>query len=218
MDSNKPIYVAIADDHPMVITGLQNMLSTAAHITVQAVYENGKDLLEGLKLQIPQVLLLDILLPDITGQELAAIISKQYPKVRILAITSLDAPSHVKSMMRNGCAGYILKNTRVKTLITAIEQVHAGETYIEPALKDQMMQNVLQYSKQPAKAKLPNLTQREKEVLKLIIDEHNNQEIADKLFISLRTVENHRFSLLQKLDVKNSIGLVRMAIQMGLVE
>jgi DNA-binding NarL/FixJ family response regulator len=193
------------------------MLSAAGNITVQNAYETGTALLEGLEKQRPDVLLLDVQLPDYKGQDLALIISRKYPSVRILAITSYDAPMHVKSMMRNGCKGYILKNTRLKPLIAAIEQVHAGETYIDPVLKEQMMQNMLHYKKSSGNRQ-PNLTSREKEILRLIIEEYTNQEIADRLFLSLRTVENHRFSLLQKLEVKNSIGLVRAAIEMGLVQ
>lgn len=212
-----PIKVAIVDDHPLAISGLRNMLADNKKIVVSDTYENGATLLEGIEKKQPDVLLLDIHLPDYRGQDLAAIISKKYPSVKILVITSLDAPTHVKTMMRNGCSGYVLKNTRVKALVHAIEEVYKGETYIEPALKEQMMQNVLQFKKN-TKIKVPNLTQREKEILKLIVEEYTNQEIADKLFLSMRTVENHRFSLLQKLDVKNSIGLVRMAIQMGLID
>lgn len=211
------ITVDITDDHPLAINGLQNMLSSSDHIRVNNTYETGTDLLKGLMKQQPDVLLLDVLLPDYTGQQLAGIIHKNYPDIKILAITSLDAPNQVKSMMRNGCNGYILKNTRVKALMSAIEEVYNGATYIEPALKEQMVQNVLSFKK-TVKDRVPNLTEREKEILKLIVEEYSNQEIAGKLFVSLRTVENHRFSLLQKLDVKNSIGLVRMAIQMGLVE
>jgi DNA-binding NarL/FixJ family response regulator len=212
-----PITVAITDDHPLAISGLQNMLSHSDAVVVQSAYETGAALLEGLETELPDVLLLDIQLPDYKGHELAEIVNKKYPSIKILAITSLDAPIHVKSMMRHGCSGYILKNARLKALIHAIEQVYEGVNYIEPVLKEQMMQNMLQFKKTTA-GKLPNLTQREKEILKLIVEEYTNQEIADKLYLSLRTVENHRSSLLQKLDVKNSIGLVRAAIQLGLVE
>ncbi|RYZ53317.1 MAG: response regulator transcription factor [Sphingobacteriales bacterium] len=211
------IKVAITDDHPLAISGLKNMLSDVPHIEVANTYENGTLLLEGLRQSQPDVLLLDVQLPDIKGQELAEIISRDYPKVKILAITSLDAPIHVRSMMKHGCSGYVLKNIRVNALQHAIEQVYAGEQYIEPALKEQMMQNLLQVKKTSG-GRTPALTQREKEILKLIVEENTNQEIAEKLFLSLRTIENHRFSLLQKLEVKNSIGLVKVAIQLGLVD
>ncbi len=211
------INVAIVDDHPLAISGLKNMLSEAPNIIVSQTYEDGQSCLDGLKIHQPDVLLLDVQLPDFKGQDLSEIISKTYPEIKILAITSLDAPIFVKSMMKHGCKGYILKNTRLKTLVHAIEQLYEGGIYIEPTLKEQMMQNML-HIKKSATTRKPTLTLREREILKLIVEENTNQEIADKLFISLRTVENHRFSLLQKLDVKNAIGLVKVAIQLGLVD
>src|SRR4051812_42263260 len=131
-----PIRVAITDDHPLAVTGLQNMLMSSNHITVRHTYANGNDLLNGLKTEQPDVLLLDILLPDIKGDELAKTIHNSYPKIKILAITSLDAPIHVKAMLRSGCKGYLLKNTDVQTLIHAIEQVNEGKEYIEASIKE----------------------------------------------------------------------------------
>jgi DNA-binding NarL/FixJ family response regulator len=210
-----PIRVAIIDDHPLAIAGLQNMLSSCEAITVSSTYSSGAALLKGFEQEQPDVLLLDVLLQDMKGQELAGIIRARYPIVRMLAITSLDAPIHVKSMMRNGCNGYLLKNTDVKNLICAITEVHEGKEYIEPSLKEQMLQNMLHF-KRGNKTGNPTLSRREKEILQLIIEENTNQQIADKLFLSLRTIENHRFSLLQKMEVKNTVGLIKMAIQLGL--
>jgi DNA-binding NarL/FixJ family response regulator len=212
-----PINVAVVDDHPLAISGLKNMLSEIPEIIVSNTYEDGQSCLDGLKSSQPDVLLLDIQLPDIKGEDLSEIISNTYPDVKILAITSLDAPIFIKSMMKHGCKGYILKNVRLKTLVHAIETLYEGGIYIEPSLKEQMMQNML-HIKSNITTRKPTLTTREKEILKLIIEENTNQEIADKLFISLRTVENHRFSLLQKLNVKNAVGLVKVAILLGLVD
>lgn len=211
-----PIKVAIIDDHPLAVSGLWNMLANKHNIQVTETYECGTSLLLGLQHSQPDVLLLDIRLPDYSGQELAVLIRKKYPQIRILVITSLDAPTYVKSMLSAGCSGYVLKNIRTHALVQAIEEVYNGTMYIEPTLKEQM----IQYNQQTAKSKnhIPILTRREKEVLQLITEEYTNQEIADKLFLSLRTVENHRFSLLQKLGVKNAVGLVRMALQMGLAK
>jgi DNA-binding NarL/FixJ family response regulator len=212
------IKVVITDDHPLAIGGIENMLQACDHIRVTGSFTSGAELLRYLEKEAPDVILLDILMPDLSGQELAALIRQQYPSIRILALTSLDAPYYVKSMMRRGCSGYLLKNTDRQTLIHAIEAVHNGEEFIEPALKELMLQNVMKGRRSHLTPLVPTLTQREKEVLQLIVEECTSQEIADRLFISLRTVEGHRLNLLQKLDAKNTVGLVKAALQMGLIE
>lgn len=212
-----PIRVAITDDHPLAIDGLRSMLASAAEIEVRNTYISGSELLDGLTREQPDVLLLDIQLPDKKGTELAGYISKNYPGIRIIALTSLDAPVYVKAMMREGCMGYVLKNTDKQSLIFAIEQVYRGLEYIEPEIKDRILYNVLHHRKAPDK-KSPNLTHREKEILQLIVAEYTCQEIADKLYLSQRTVETHRFNLQKKLAVNNTIGLVKIAMQMGLLE
>jgi DNA-binding NarL/FixJ family response regulator len=215
------INITIVDDHPMVISGLKNMLEPFPYIQVISAFSGGEALLEGLKIKQPDVLLLDILMPGIQGPEVAKIITRTYPAIKILAITSLNAPVHIKSMMRQGCKGYLLKNTDQNVLVHAIETLYQGEEFIEPALKEQMLQNMLKFKTKDSAShteQIPTLTRREKEILQLIIQEYSNQEISEKLFLSLRTVENHRFNLQQKLDVKNTVGLVKIAIQMGLVE
>lgn len=213
------IYIAIADDHPMVISGLTTLLQPYRHIVVQNAYNTAAQLLEGFQFYQPDVLLLDILLPDRSGKDLVPIIRKTYPQVRILALTSLDAPAMVTSMLRRGCTGYLLKGAGPATLADAIETVYKGENYIETGLKEQLLQNVIGFKQQSSdQAVLPGLTQREKEVLELIAAEYTTKEIAEKLFISYRTAENHRCSLIQKLDVKNTVGLIKVAIQLGLVK
>jgi len=212
-----PISVAIVDDHPLAISGIKSMLSGFPQVEVVDCYNNALSLMNGLQQRQPDVLLLDILLPDRSGKELAPEISKVYPNIRIIALTSLDAPSVVKNMMQKGCLGYLLKDTDETTLIAAIEHTYAGEEFIEPSLKEHMIQHMLKPRKKDA-SMIPDLTQREKEILKLIVSEHTTREIADKLFISFRTVENHRYSLLQKLDVKNTAGLVRIALELGLAD
>ncbi|HTN45449.1 MAG TPA: response regulator transcription factor [Flavipsychrobacter sp.] len=210
-----PITVSLVDDHPLAISGLKNMLEATDEIEVADTYANGKELLEALPNKQPDVLLLDLLLPGQSGQELTSIIHKKYPQIKILIITSLDAPTHVKALMRAGCNGYILKNTDVQLLVEAIKQVYGGETFVQPELKEQMLNNVLLFRKS-SKPALPNLTSREKQILGFIVEEYTNQQIAEKLSLSLRTIENHRFSIMHKLDAKNSVGLVRAAIELGI--
>jgi DNA-binding NarL/FixJ family response regulator len=216
---NAVIKVSIVDDHPMVISGLTNMLQPFKNIKVVSHFFNGKDLMEGLVQHLPDVILMDIMMPGIQGPELVRQVKGLYPHIKILAVTSLDTPGQIRNMMQCGCSGYLLKNTDQNILVEAIEKAFAGEEFIEPALKEQLVQSVLRFKEKSEPNKHTNkvvLTRREKEILQLIIQENSNQQIADKLFVSLRTVENHRFNLQQKLQVKNMIGLVKVAIQMGL--
>lgn len=214
------INISIVDDHPMVISGLRNMLESFPHIKVISAFTCGEDLLEGLRINQPDVLLLDILMTGMQGTEVVEKVTQHYPEIKILALTSLNAPAYVKSMMRRGCKGYLLKNTDQNILVEAIETVYQGEEFIESALKEQMLQNMLHFKAKAVSShsgQAPALTRREQEVLQLIVQEYSNQEISEKLFLSVRTIENHRFNLQQKLDVKNTVGLVKIAIQMGLV-
>ncbi len=214
----KPIKVAIIDDHPMVITGIQNMLSPCKQIRLVDSYETGDALLEGLEKKQPDVLLLDIQLPGIKGDELAEIIRERWPDIKILAMTGFDTPFYVRNMFDKGCLGYMLKNTDQSTLIHAIETVYKGERFIDEMLKEQLAMQVLKIKKSNASGPPPVLTRREKDILRLIVQEYTSQEIADSLFLSLRTVEKYRLNMLQKLHVRNTAGLVKAAISMGLTD
>ena len=210
------IRVAIADDHPLILRGLQNLLRDHPDIEITGVYENGTALLEGLAQTPPDVLLLDIQMPDKNGLELAGIISQQYPDTGIVALTNLDSQFYIKSMLHQGALGYILKNSGEATLIEAIKTVYNRQPYLEPALRERAWRDMVRA--QHTTDVQHSLTRREKEVLQLIAREYTSQEIADKLFLSLRTVETHRMNLLLKLGTKNMVGLVKAAIQMGLVD
>ncbi len=205
------IKLAITDDQVIILNGLQKILSDAANIMITGVYNNGDELLEGVAKEQPDVLLLDIQMPGKSGIELAAIITKQYKDIKIIALTNIDVVAQIKKILQQGVMGYLLKDASPQTIINAIETVHGGQQYIQEQLRQQLLSSLSAGNSKQI------VTRREKEILQLIVDEFTNQEIADKLFLSLRTVENHRNNLLQKLDVKNTAGLVKIAIQEGLV-
>ncbi|KAA5532241.1 response regulator transcription factor [Taibaiella lutea] len=216
---NNKIKIAIADDHPMVISGLISLLSPYKHILITGTYSDGNALMNGLSNSNPDVLLLDILLPGVSGKDLVPLIAHQFPDIKILVLTSLDAPAMVTSMLRRGCKGYLLKGAGPKMLVDAIEAIYNGEEYIDPTLKEQLLQNVIKFKTDTQhQSIIPELTQREKEIIRLIAKEYTTKEISEQLFISYRTAENHRYNLIQKLDVKNTAGLVKVAIQLGLIE
>ena len=212
------IRIAITDDHPIVIDGLRNALSQEQDIIITGAYHNGAELFKGLQQQPVDVLILDLQLPDKTGNELVPPLLQQYPGMHILILSGIESSPYIQEMIRKGCKGYLLKSkTDRNTLVTAIKQIYAGELFLDAALKEQLLREML-VTKRKGNKLNPRITQREKEVLDLIIAEYSNQEIAERLFISLRTVETHRYNLLQKLDVKNTAGLLRAAHQMGLVD
>jgi len=181
------------------------------------VYENNvaAELMAALPAVQPDVLLLDIQMPEIDGIELCKQVSKKYPDIRIIALSSFMESHYIKQMLRNGATGYLLKNTDPEKLIRAIERVHAGEQFLDEVIQQQLLNEVLTGQKRTV-FEIP-LTRREKEILRLIAEEHSNQEIAAQLFISLRTVETHRLNLTQKLAVKNTAGLVKEAMKRGIV-
>lgn len=214
----KNINIAIADDHPMVISGLISLLAPYRHIHVVGAYPTGAALMEGLMHNRPEVLLLDIIFPDTSGKDLVTTIKALYPDVKILIVTSLDAPAMLTSLMRRGANGYLLKGAGPQLLVEAIETIYQEQEFVDPALKEQMLQNVMKYKNDASQQKTaPELTQREKEIMRLIAQEFTTKEISEKLFISYRTAENHRYNLIQKLDVKNTAGLVKLAMHLGLL-
>jgi DNA-binding NarL/FixJ family response regulator len=208
------IKVAIADDHPMIIKGLQNMLATYPHIHLIDTYLNGSLLMEGLTKQIPDVLLLDIQLPGKTGDELAPVILKKYPAVRILTLTNFDSTLHASNMLRQGVHGFLIKNADETVLIEAIETVYRGETFLEDSMKEKLHDLNIRITKAVSSKSM--LTPREKEILQLIVDGLTSQEIAEKLFLSQNTVENSRASIMLKMDVKNVAVLIKKALRNGL--
>ncbi len=212
----KKINIDIADDHKMVLSGLQNILKAFPNMKVTHLYSCGMDLLKGLQQSQPDVLLLDIQMPDISGEELAPIILKSYPKIRILVTTGFDTTYHTKSMMEKGVLGYILKNANESLLKEAIEIVYRGDKFIDPYMKDKLVEESI-FSGSDTSAP-PSLTRREKEILKLVMEEKTSQEIADTLRLSLRTIENQRVNLMQKLEVKNAVGLAKRTIEWKLLE
>ncbi|HVW98894.1 MAG TPA: response regulator transcription factor [Candidatus Babeliaceae bacterium] len=210
------IKIAIADDHPLVINGLHHMLNNCTDMEIVGSYANGRETLKGIALSQPDVLLLDIQMPGQTGDELALIITEQYPDIKLLALSNEDNVYYVRNMLRNGVKGYILKTSREEVLLNAIYTIYNGGQYIELSLKDKIIQDTLLSKKQLSAD--PILSRREKEVLQLIAVNMTSQQIADKLYISKRTIDNHRLNIMMKLGVKNVAALVKSAIQQGLID
>jgi len=209
-----PITIGIADDHLLVIQGIRAMLSNS-NFNILFSVNKGEDLLEALLDIQPDVLLLDIQMPDMNGIDLCKIIMRCYPDMKIIALTNMDESHYVKQMIRNGASGYLLKNVDQLTMITAIEEVMLGNQYLDKQVQQSLMDEMLLGKKRSVQQVV--LTKRELEILGLIAKELTNNEIADQLFISLRTVQTHRLNISHKLNAKNLVTLVKEAYKRGLI-
>jgi DNA-binding NarL/FixJ family response regulator len=209
------IRLGITDDHLLVINGIRAMLADAPYIEIIFAENTGHALLERLTATSIDVLLLDIQLPDSSGIDLCKLVKKQDKNIQIIGLTNFGETHYVKQMMRNGASGYLIKNTDPHTLIEAIDTVYRGEQFLDPQIKKALLEETLTGKKSGFMEVI--LTKRETEILALIAQELSNQEIADQLFISLRTVETHRLNLTQKLGAKNTASLVKEAYKRGLI-
>jgi DNA-binding NarL/FixJ family response regulator len=210
------IRIAIADDHQMVINGIYTMLGDHPNIKIIATYETGEALLKGLEKESPDVLLLDIQLPDKTGDKLAPVIKKNYPGVRILTLTNFDSAFYARNMLYHGALGYLLKSTDRETLIEAIETVYDNREFIEPDMRHQVAEKNLKTNR--AQVQFPTISVREKEILQLLSDGYTTQKIMDTLFLSATTIDNYRSNLLLKFGVANTASLIKKAVQLNIVE
>lgn len=210
------IRLAIIDDHQVVINGLKSMLADDKDLQVEHTAQSSEELLQYLQSTVPDVLLMDMQMPGLSGVDLGKNILRQYPQIRIIAFSSFDDSSLVKQILRAGAMGYVLKNADLQTITKAIHQVMKGEQFVDETIQKILLQETLSGQRRSV-YEVP-ITKREKEILKLIAEGLSSQEIAGKLFISVRTVETHRQNLNQKLDIRNTAGLIREAIRRGLTD
>ena len=209
------IKVAITDDHPIVIEGIKMMLKPNKDICIAQSFNNITEMFGGLNQEI-QILLLDINLPDGNGIVACKELLNRFPNLKIIALTNFEDVSFIKQIIKNGAMGYLLKNTGKNELIEAVKTVLNGELYLQQNIKELLLKE--SFGKATTSSFfIPKLTSREKEILGLIIKEYTTEEMANKLFLSAKTIESHRSNLIQKLGVKNSAGLVRVAFEKGLI-
>lgn len=201
--------VFIVDDHYMVIEGIRALLQNEKGIEWVGHATNAASCLAFLKKQLPDVILMDINLPDSSGIDLCREVKQLYPSVFIVGLSTFNQQSFISRMMDNGASGYVLKNATREELTEAIEVAAKGKTYLSGEAAQTLRSN--------DDANIPVLTRREKEVLLLIAEGLTNSEVAEKLFISTTTVDTHRKNLLAKFDARNTASLVKMAMQLQMI-
>ncbi|MBZ4189398.1 response regulator [Niabella beijingensis] len=207
------IKIIVCDDHPLINEGLQKMINNISNMVIVEAVATISQLFEKLRQKQPDIILLDINLPDGDGTDVCLTIRKQFPRVKILIISSRDDRSTLIKMIRNGASGYLLKSASVEEIENAINLVYLGGTYYS----EEMQQTIASILSDTLQKEQPLVTRREKELLFFLKSGLSSQQIAEKLFISTRTVETHRKNLLAKFNVSNTISMLDKARTMGLI-
>jgi DNA-binding NarL/FixJ family response regulator len=211
-----PYRIVLADDHAMFRQGIKNILEGAEDLEVVGEAGDGLNLLELLKKVTPDLVILDISMPNLRGLEATREIKKIAPDVRVLILTMHRDKEYVYHAISTGAEGYLLKEDADTELFAAVDSIRQGKYYISPLLSGELAHELLQTPhKGQANLRSDPLTLREREVLKLIAEGISNKEIAELLFISIRTVENHRANIMRKLKIRQTANLVKYAIRKG---
>lgn len=209
------IKIAITDDHEMVLQGVTTMMENTSEVCFVGSYRTAEETLGNIGKDMPDVLLLDLNLPDQNGIDLAKILLKKYSDLKIIALTNFESISLVKRSLKVGFHGYLLKNTDKMELMKALKTVLSGEVFITNDIHKRLLSQTNE--KLNDNGLNPNLTRREYDVLKAIYEELTTQQISEKLFISPKTVETHRMNLMSKLGAKNSVGIIKIALEKQLL-
>lgn len=214
-----PIRIAIADDHALVAEGIRNSLAQVEGFEILTVATNGQEVLEFIETNLVDIALLDIDMPKVNGIECAREIARYHKEVKVLMLSMHQEKSMIKKLMDIGVKGYLLKTIPTEDLIEAINTIHEGGRYFGDEINATLASEDGDRPIKPLIEKSPlikELTNREKEIIKLITKGLSNPQIAEKLFISPKTVDTHRTNLMKKLGVNNVAGLIRFAFQNGI--
>lgn len=211
----KPIRVLIADDHALVRAGIRALVEKIEGIVVVGEAGKGKEAIDLIRELTPNLVLLDITMPDGNGFDVLDHITKRLPEIKVIVLTVHEAGEYAIRALREGAAGFLPKSAASTELEQAIQTVMRGETYISP---ETSRKTLLEYGKGTKRDLLATLSPRQREVLRLIAEGHTTKQIAQVLEISVKTVETHRAQLMERLDIHDVAGLVRYAIIVGLIE
>lgn len=212
------IRVLLVDDHGIVREGLRAMLSLSPDIQVVAEAGDGREAIEKTRTHLPDIVIMDIAMPGMDGLEATKRLTRDFPGVRVLVLSQHDSDRYIMPILQAGASGYVLKRSVGAELVAAIRTVHAGECYLPPKVAQTVVQYVRTRSADSPDEEMSMLTEREREVLKLVVEGNTSQEIADLLHVSKRTIMCHRANIAAKLGIHNRTELIRYALRAGIIE
>jgi DNA-binding NarL/FixJ family response regulator len=211
-----PLTIVLADDHQLVRGGVRSLLESLPGVKIVGETGDGREALDLIEKHRPDVILLDITMPGLSGLEVAARVSAISPRTKVVILSMHAGETYVAQALRAGIAGYLLKDSAIAELEVALEAVSRGETYLSPAVTGRVVTSFLSGQGPPA-GPLEGLTSRQREVLQLIAEGRSSKEIASQLGVAVKTIETHRTQIMERLDIHDIAGLVRFAIRVGLV-
>jgi len=213
------IKVVIADDHEIFRDGMKLTLQKADNIQLLGEASDGKELIKQIEALNPDVVITDIKMPGMDGVEATKIIKQQFPGIAVIALSMFDDEELILEMLEAGALGYLLKNSDKFEITDAVESVHDGKPYYCKFTSGKLAKLIaLNRDKKEKKKKEADFSEKEIDIIKLICREHTNKEIAEKVFLSSRTVEGYRMKILEKLNAKNTVGIVVEAIRLGIYD
>jgi len=218
MDSDKNINIFIADDHNLVRQGIVALLKDRNIFTIVGEASDGVQAVRMVKELKPDIILMDISMPSLNGLEATYQIKRDMPEAKILILTQHENEEYVLQIIRAGASGYVLKNSVSDDLVNGILALEKGERFFSPSISKLIFDGYITKIKgQETKKENPELTHREREVIQLLAEGESNQKVAEKLFISVRTAEFHRANIMHKLNLRDIAGLVKYALQKGII-
>ena len=221
MPSDHLINIVLVDDHHLVRDGLKALIADEINIQITGEASSGKELYEIIQNHIPDIVVLDISLPDISGIEITKKLSESHPEIKILILSMYTNEDFIMNSFKAGAKGYLPKNAKREELLEAIHTIYSGEDYYSEFISGIMLKSFIRKSKNPqvdSDKKDSKLTTRETEILKLSAEGDSNQDIADKLNISIRTVESHKNHIMQKLELRSTADMIIYAIKNKIIE
>lgn len=206
------ITIVMAEDHQMLIDGVKSFFEYDENVNIIGTVNNGDDLVNLVHLKQPKLVITDIRMPKMDGIEATKAIKKQFPHIYVLALTMFDQPDAIKQMLNAGASGYLLKNSGIKMLSKAIVSVAQGDTFFDPNVAFNFMNDYIDNNVTVGKPDKQILSKREKEILQLIAGAKTSKEISEELFIAKTTVDTHRKNMIRKLNLSGSNDLIKYAI------